>query len=194
MRACCCYLLSPWRPVTFTGFCRLTVSHVFKFTPTITLFVVGNWRWNTVWYKLRNPWKSMFIKLRVYIDGAAAVTAMMGTTESTKTWFLLHGAAAAIARCGSRRGRFAHCRYTQSCRLLHFGRISLHPSALYYIFTLMLKSLRPSRFWHGSLNDNRSKTLKRLKERFLIRRNRTKRANFRCKRLFQATNNTTENS
>ena len=39
------------------------------------------------------------------------------------------------------------------------------------------------------------KTHKRLKERFLIRRNRTKRANFRGKPLFQATyNNTTENS
>ena len=36
---------------------------------------------------------------------------------------------------------------------------------------------------------------KRLKERFLIRRNRTKRANFRGSPLFQATyNNTTENS
>ena len=39
-----------------------------------------------------------------------------------------------------------------------------------------------------------SKTHKRLKERFLIRRNRTKRANFRCNPLFQATYNTTENS
>ena len=39
------------------------------------------------------------------------------------------------------------------------------------------------------------KTHKRLKERFLIRRNRTKRANFRGNPLFQATyNNTTENS
>ena len=35
---------------------------------------------------------------------------------------------------------------------------------------------------------------KRLKERFLIRRNRTKRANFRGNPLFQATYNTTENS
>ena len=40
----------------------------------------------------------------------------------------------------------------------------------------------------------RSKTHKRLKERFLIRRNRTKRANFRCNHLFQAMYNTTENS
>ena len=39
-----------------------------------------------------------------------------------------------------------------------------------------------------------SKTHKRLKERFLIRRNRTKRANFRCNHLFQATYNATENS
>ena len=40
----------------------------------------------------------------------------------------------------------------------------------------------------------RSKTHKRLKECFLIRRNRTKRANFRCNHLFRATYNTTENS
>ena len=40
----------------------------------------------------------------------------------------------------------------------------------------------------------RSKTHKRLKERFLIRRNRTKRANFLCNHLFQATYNTTQNS
>ena len=40
----------------------------------------------------------------------------------------------------------------------------------------------------------RSKTHKRLKERFLIRRNRTKRANFRCNNLFRATYNTTENT
>ena len=40
---------------------------------------------------------------------------------------------------------------------------------------------------------SRSKTRKRLKERFLIRRNRTKRANCRCNHLFQATYNTTEN-
>ena len=33
-----------------------------------------------------------------------------------------------------------------------------------------------------------------LKERFLIRRNRTKRAHFRCNYLFQAMYNTTENS
>ena len=39
-----------------------------------------------------------------------------------------------------------------------------------------------------------SKTHKRLKERFLIRRNRTKRANFRCNYLFRSTYNTTENS
>ena len=40
-----------------------------------------------------------------------------------------------------------------------------------------------------------SKTHERLKERFLIRQNRTKRANFRGKPLFQATyNNATENS
>ena len=39
-----------------------------------------------------------------------------------------------------------------------------------------------------------SKTHKRLKERFLIRRNGTKHANFRCNNLFQATYNTTENS
>ena len=37
----------------------------------------------------------------------------------------------------------------------------------------------------------RSKTHKRLKELFLIRRNRTKRANFRCNHLFRATYNTT---
>ena len=40
----------------------------------------------------------------------------------------------------------------------------------------------------------RSKTHKRLKERFLIRRNRTKRANFWCNNLFRATYNTTENT
>ena len=40
-----------------------------------------------------------------------------------------------------------------------------------------------------------SKTRKRWKERFLIRRNRTKRAHFRCNPLFQATyNDTTKNS
>ena len=38
------------------------------------------------------------------------------------------------------------------------------------------------------------KTHKRLKERFLIIRNRTKHANFRCNHLFQATYSTTENS
>ena len=38
------------------------------------------------------------------------------------------------------------------------------------------------------------KTLKRLKEHFLISRNRTKRANFQCNHLSQATYNTTENS
>ena len=43
-------------------------------------------------------------------------------------------------------------------------------------------------------SEKRSKTHKRLKERFLIIRNRTKRANFRCNHLFQATHNTTENS
>ena len=37
-----------------------------------------------------------------------------------------------------------------------------------------------------------SKTHKRLKERFLIRWNRTKRANFRCNHLFQATYNRKE--
>ena len=42
--------------------------------------------------------------------------------------------------------------------------------------------------------DQRSKTHKRLKEHFLIRRNRTKRANFQCNHLFQARYNTTENS
>ena len=39
------------------------------------------------------------------------------------------------------------------------------------------------------LKKKRSKTHKRLKERFLIRRNRTTRANFRRSRLFQATYN-----
>ena len=44
-------------------------------------------------------------------------------------------------------------------------------------------------------SEKRSKTHKRLKERFLIRRNRTKSANFKGKPLFQATyNNTTENT
>ena len=47
----------------------------------------------------------------------------------------------------------------------------------------------------ASVLQKRSKTHKRLKERFLIRRNRTKRANFPGNPLFQATyNNTTENS
>ena len=47
----------------------------------------------------------------------------------------------------------------------------------------------------ASVLKKRSKTHKRLKERFLIRRNRTKRSNFRGSPLFQATdNNTTENS
>ena len=45
----------------------------------------------------------------------------------------------------------------------------------------------------ASVLKKRSKTHKRLKERFLIRRNRTKRAHFRCNHLFQATYNTTEN-
>ena len=44
-------------------------------------------------------------------------------------------------------------------------------------------------------SEKRSKTHKRLQERFVIRRNRTKRANFWVNPLFQATyNNTTENS
>ena len=44
-------------------------------------------------------------------------------------------------------------------------------------------------------SEKRSETHKRLKEHFLIRRNRTKRANFRGKPLFQATyNKTTEKS
>ena len=42
--------------------------------------------------------------------------------------------------------------------------------------------------------ERRSKTYKRLQERFLIRRNRTKRAHFWCNHLSQATYNTTENS
>ena len=47
---------------------------------------------------------------------------------------------------------------------------------------------------HRQRSEKRSKTHKRLKERFLIRRNRTKRANFRGNPLFQATynNNKTE--
>ena len=44
------------------------------------------------------------------------------------------------------------------------------------------------------IEESRSKTHKKLKERFLIRRNRTKHANFRCNHLFQVTYNTTENS
>ena len=44
-------------------------------------------------------------------------------------------------------------------------------------------------------SEKRSKTHKRLKERFLIRRSKTKHANFQGKPLFQTTyNNTTENS
>ena len=46
-----------------------------------------------------------------------------------------------------------------------------------------------------SVLKKRSKTHKRLKELFLIRRNRTKRENFRGNPLFQATyDNTTEKS
>ena len=41
----------------------------------------------------------------------------------------------------------------------------------------------------ASVLKKRSKTHKRLKERFLVRQNRTKRANFRCNHLFQATYN-----
>ena len=44
------------------------------------------------------------------------------------------------------------------------------------------------------LCNKRSKTHKKLKERVLIRRNRTKHANFRCNHLFRATYNITENS
>ena len=43
-------------------------------------------------------------------------------------------------------------------------------------------------------SEKSSKTHKRLNERFLIRQNMTKRANFRCNHLFQATYNTTVNS
>ena len=43
-------------------------------------------------------------------------------------------------------------------------------------------------------NETGSKTHKRLKERFLIRRIKTKRANFRGNPLFQATYNTKEKS
>ena len=49
--------------------------------------------------------------------------------------------------------------------------------------------------WQGqSTTAFRSKTHKRFQERFLIIRNRTKCANFRCNHLFRATYNTTENS
>ena len=44
----------------------------------------------------------------------------------------------------------------------------------------------------ASVLKKRSKTQKRLKERLLIGRNRTKRANFRGNSLFQATHNTTK--
>ena len=47
---------------------------------------------------------------------------------------------------------------------------------------------------HAGVLKKRSKTHKRLKERFLIRGNRTKCANFRCNHLFRGTYNTTENS
>ena len=43
-------------------------------------------------------------------------------------------------------------------------------------------------------SEKRSKTHKKLKERFLIIRNRTKRANFPCNHLFRATYNTIESS
>ena len=46
----------------------------------------------------------------------------------------------------------------------------------------------------ASVLKKRSKTHKRLKERFLIIPNRTKRANFRCNHLFRTTYSTTENS
>ena len=55
-----------------------------------------------------------------------------------------------------------------------------------------IKNLKQS--WLPAFWKKKSKTHKRLKERFLIRRNRTKRANFRGNSLFQATYNTTENS
>ena len=62
------------------------------------------------------------------------------------------------------------------------------------IFLLMLWE-RSETGLTASVLKKRSKTHKRLKECFLIRRNRTKRANFRGNLLFQATyNNTTENS
>ena len=49
-----------------------------------------------------------------------------------------------------------------------------------------------NRWMNRNRHANRSKTHKRLKKCFLIRRNRTKRENFRDKPLFQATyNNTT---
>ena len=63
---------------------------------------------------------------------------------------------------------------------------------------------RMQKFWSSLCRDFRpvngflflrSKTQKRLKERFLMRRNKTKRAKFRGNPLFQATYNyTTENS
>ena len=53
---------------------------------------------------------------------------------------------------------------------------------------------RRDRFKKENYPKFRSKTHKRLKERFLIRRDRTKRANIRCNHLFRATYNTTENS
>ena len=41
-------------------------------------------------------------------------------------------------------------------------------------------------FFLKTMHTYKSKTYKRLKERFLIRRNRTKHANFRCNHLFRA--------
>ena len=70
------------------------------------------------------------------------------------------------------------------------------PSSDFSLQSLILPLL-PDAIWqhryliHAHIVD-RSKTHQRLKERFLIRRNRTKRANSRGNPLFQATYNTTQ--
>ena len=76
------------------------------------------------------------------------------------------------------------------------GRFSLHRLAD-LIFLLLSFYLKKKKIWSRvrcQHSEKRSKTHKRLKERFLIKRNRTKRANFQCNHLFRATYNTTENS
>ena len=89
-----------------------------------------------------------------------------------------------LARRCDAVGKQQSCKHTATHFFLFFFKVYGPTSGLF-----PFRKSTPLTLWK-----TKSKTHKRLKERFLIRRNRTKHANFRCNHLFQATYNTTENS